>query len=107
MSALNNSNILVGRERKCEGLWSLPSPLTLDDIDFTIEVINGSKKIEFPKAECIKKDSKWYIIVPTAELGAGAYIVVAHYRIPDEDEKHDRIREMYVKNVTDIQINRR
>ena len=103
-----NNGIKVGSEVKCEILWSLPEPHTLDSIDWSIEVTLGAKKVTFAKSECIRHDDgKWYCIVPTTELGAGNYGVTAHYRIPDADEHHDQIREMIVGNSTNIQINRR
>ncbi|MCF0185657.1 MAG: hypothetical protein HUJ98_04105 [Bacteroidaceae bacterium] len=96
--------LLAGSEIKVKLTMGLPSGLTPDDIDFTIVFRNGSKSFDVPKANCFKEQDVWCCIVQTAELGNGNYKVEAHYRIPDEHETHDFVREIYVNNSTHIRI---
>lgn len=98
--------ILPKSEIKIKVSSTLADGLSLKDIKFALTFINGNRSVIFQKEDCIIREDEEdiYIILDTAKLGAGVYKLKTTLWIPDDDEKNDGIRMMYLEDETDIEI---
>jgi hypothetical protein len=79
----------VGSDVKILVAAELPDDLTLQDVDFTVTVVNVSvedKKQVYPKSDCIEtEDGDYVVLVNSDDLGIGVYMCRLTVMIPDTD----------------------
>lgn len=80
---------IVGSDVKILVAAELPDDLTLQDVDFTVTVVNVSvedKKQVYPKSDCIEtEDGDYVVLVNSDDLGIGVYMCRLTVQIPDTD----------------------
>ena len=93
--------VTLGSQEKILITSELPDDLTMQDVDFSVEVVNADakdKKKMFKKTECILTDEGDYVVlVDTDDYGIGTLIVKVTFYIPDTD-----FPEGYRKTVINI-----
>ena len=81
--------VTLGSQEKILITADLPDDLTMQDVDFSVEVMNTEakdKKKTFKKTECILTDEGDYVvIVDTDDYGVGMLMVKVTFQIPDQD----------------------
>lgn len=86
---IRQQTVTLGSQEKILITANLPDGLTMQDVDFTVEVVNADakdKKKTFKKTECILTDEGDYVvIVDTDDYGVGTLMVKVTFQIPDKD----------------------
>jgi len=81
--------VTLGSQEKILITSELPDDLTMQDVDFSVEVMNAEakdKKKTFDKADCILTDEGDYVvIIDTDDYGVGMLMVKVTFQIPDAD----------------------
>lgn len=81
--------VTFGSQEKILITSELPDDLTMQDVDFSVEVMNvdaKDKKKTFKKAECILTDEGDYVVlIDTADFGVGTLMCKVAFQIPDQD----------------------
>lgn len=81
--------VTLGSQEKILITANLPDGLTMQDVDFTVEVVNADakdKKKIFKKTECILTDEGDYVVlIDTADFGVGTLMCKVTFQIPDTD----------------------
>ena len=81
--------VTLGSQEKILITSELPDDLTMQDVDFSVEVMNAEakdKKKTFDKADCILTDEGDYVvIIDTDDYGIGMLMVKVTFQIPDAD----------------------
>ena len=81
--------VTLGSQEKILITADLPDDLTMQDVDFSVEVMNTEakdKKKRFKKTECILTDEGDYVvIIDTDDFGVGVLMVKVTFQIPDQD----------------------
>jgi hypothetical protein len=87
--AIRQQTVTLGSQEKILITSELPDDLTMQDVDFTVEVVNADakdKKKTFKKTECILTDDGDYVvIIDTSDYGIGTLMVKVTFQIPDKD----------------------
>ena len=86
---IRQQTVTLGSQEKILITSELPDNLTMQDVDFSVEVMNADakdKKKTFKKSECILTDEGDYVvIVDTDDYGVGTLMVKVTFQIPDKD----------------------
>lgn len=91
------ANIIIGTELKQLINIEKIGNLTMKDIDFSIEVMNGKKTLSFTKEQCIPENGGvdgYKICYDTAELGLGKIKIRVIADLIDGDFKDGKRREI-------------
>lgn len=87
--AVPDQEYIIGSDIKIAVDADLPDELTMEDVNFTVTVINNSKKdtsATYQKADCIlTTDGSYVVLVDSETLGIGRYLAKATFFIPDTD----------------------
>jgi uncharacterized phage protein (predicted DNA packaging) len=98
--AIRQQTVTLGSQEKILITSELPDDLTMQDVDFSVEVTNAEakdKKKTFKKTECILTDEGDYVvIVDTDDYGVGTLMVKVTFQIPDKDFP-DGVRKSVVR----------
>ena len=86
---VRQQTVTLGSQEKILITSELPDDLTMQDVDFSVEVMNAEakdKKKTFKKTECILTDEGDYVvIVDTDDYGVGTLMCKVTFQIPDKD----------------------
>ena len=86
---IRQQTVTLGSQEKILITSELPDDLTMQDVDFSVEVMNADakdKKKTFKKTECILTDEGDYVvIIDTDDYGIGTLMVKVTFQIPDQD----------------------
>jgi uncharacterized phage protein (predicted DNA packaging) len=86
---IRQQTVTLGSQEKILITSELPDDLTMQDVDFLVEVMNADekdKKKTFKKTECILTDEGDYVvIINTDDYGIGTLMVKVTFQIPDKD----------------------
>ncbi len=86
---ISMQTFIIGSDVKILIEAELPDDLKLADVDFSVKVINSSKKDEshtYQKTDCIElEDGNFVVLVDSEELGIGVYTCRLTVFIPDTD----------------------
>ena len=86
---IGQQTVTLGSQEKILITSELPDDLTMQDVDFSVEVMNAEakdKKKTFKKTECILTDEGDYVvIIDTSDYGIGTLMVKVTFQIPDKD----------------------
>lgn len=86
---IRQQTVTLGSQEKILITANLPDGLTMQDVDFTVEVVNADakdKKKTFNKTECILTDEGDYVVlIDTSDYGVGTLMVKVTFLIPDKD----------------------
>jgi uncharacterized phage protein (predicted DNA packaging) len=97
---IRQQTVTLGSQEKILITSELPDDLTMQDVDFSVEVMNAEakdKKKTFKKTECILTDEGDYVvIVDTDDYGVGTLMVKVTFQIPDKDFP-DGVRKSVVR----------
>lgn len=78
---------------------NIDSPgFNMDDDDFTIELINGRRKVIIDKDNMVHGDDGWYLCFDSSEMGSGDITIVVYAHVPDDDFE-DGIRTEVYKDI--------
>lgn len=96
---------VLGSQEKIEFSADLPDGMKLEDVDFTVDVINVSedcpdkpKRKSYAKGECLDAgDGAYIVLIDTNDFGIGTLMLMLTVQIPDTD-----FPEGYRKNVIKI-----
>ena len=88
-SCIPQQFVTLGSYEKILISSELPDDLTMQDVDFSVEIVNADakdKKKTFQKAECILTDEGDYVVlIDTADFGVGTLMCKVAFQIPDQD----------------------
>jgi uncharacterized phage protein (predicted DNA packaging) len=86
---IRQQTVTLGSQEKILITSELPDDLTMQDVDFSVEVMNAEakdKRKTFKKTECILTDDGDYVvIIDTDDYGIGTLMVTVTFQIPDKD----------------------
>ncbi len=77
--------IYIGTELKFK-VKITAEEFSMDDDDFKIVLVNGTKKLEFDKKDLIHtSDGKWLVCFDSNDMGVGEVWMISYAYIPDSD----------------------
>ena len=86
---IRQQTVTLGSQEKILITSELPDDLTMQDVDFSVEVMNADakdKKKTFKKTECIlTEEGDYVVIIDTDDYGIGTLMVKVTFQIPDQD----------------------
>lgn len=57
----------------------------MDEDDFTIELVNGRRKLTIEKDQMVQGDDGWYLCFDSSDIGAGDITIIVYAYVPDSD----------------------
>lgn len=82
------SDLKFAIDIQCEGF-------SMDENDFTVDLVNGKKRISLSKEDLVQDSDGWYLCFNSGELGAGDIYVIVYAHVPDDDFADGERTEIY------------